>query len=509
MRSKTTLRTGLFTALVLAFVLTACSRFQSASNSTPADLPTAIATFSPTVTATPIIIPTATATATPEPPQPHLSVPDQILVEDGQVVIDQVMVLEPGWIVIHTDVAGEVGEVLGYVEVSENDSEDLSVTIDPLQASPILHAVLHIDAGEAGTFEFPGPDRPVVVESDFVKDSFEVDVQVYVPTVTVSEQELSDDGLIIIDSVAAAGPGWIAIHAEENGEPGQLLGYAPVKKGENEDIAVRLNWTEAAPTLYAVLYEDAGEAGRFDDQDLEQPVAFDGEPVRTMFGAILPPDVFVLDQPVLDGAIMVERAVSYGQGWLVVYYDEEGELGKIIGWSPLEDGVNQQIVITVTESAVTPILHLMLHEDLEEVGEFGFPRTDPLAKYQDRIPNPFSIRTDTGNFLITRDQELSSTNTVTIPMVVVDVDAWAVVRAGEVDGPGEIAGMTWLPARFHRDVIVEVDPELVTDTMYVILHLDGGFSQEFEFPDGFDILLQRNRSPIQAPFAILQESDDQ
>lgn len=500
---------GFLAVLALSIIVAACTRLPDIGNGDePFDTSTATAAASPTATATSIIIPTGAATITPEPPKPSLTASDQLLNEDGQLTIDQVMALQSGWIVVYADEGGETGMVLGFVNVDEGQHEDVLISIDPYQASPILYAILHVDAGEAGTFDYPGPDRPVTDGSDVVMDEFNVDLQVIVPEVTVADQELADDSSIFIDKVVAPEPGWIALQADQNDAPGKLLGFAPVDKGENEDVAISLNWHEASPTLHAVLYVDAGEMGRFEGPEKDKPVVFGEEPVIVTFKAILPPDILIFDQPVLDGSITVDRATSLGPGWVVVYQDDEGRPGNIIGWSQLEDGVNHQIAITVTESAVTPVLHLMLHEDQEIEGEFGFPRADPQVRYQGRLPNPFSMRTDAGNFVITQDQVLSDTNTVTIPTIVVDQDAWVVIRDGTFIEPGEISGIHWLPAGYHRDVVVEIDPEIISDTMHAILHVDGGSSQEFEYPDGLDIPLQRNRSVIQAPFDLIQERDN-
>jgi hypothetical protein len=59
-----------------------------------------------------------------------------------------------------------------------------------------------------------------------------------------------------------------------------------------------------------------------------------------------------------------------------------------------------------------------------------------------------------------------------------------------------------VPAGLHRDVVIEIDPDLTTITLCVVLHLDIGESQVFDFPDGVDIPLQRNRSFIQVPFSL-------
>ena len=67
--------------------------------------------------------------------------------------------------------------------------------------------------------------------------------------------------------------------------------------------------------------------------------------------------------------------------------------------------------------------------------------------------------------------------------------------------------MSWAPAGISRDVVVEVDPELASGTIHVVLHLDAATSQEFDYPDGLDIPLQRNRSIINAPFTVRTDVD--
>jgi hypothetical protein len=227
------------------------------------------------------------------------------------------------------------------------------------------------------------------------------------------------------------------------------------------------------------------------------------EPIVVAFEVSLPPDVFVLNQPVVDNKIVVERAISQGPGWLVVYRDEEGQTGNIVGFALLEDGVNERIEVEILTSDVSAVLHIIIHEDDGALGEFDFPAGDGPMRFQGQIPpNPFSFRTDTGNYLILQDQPLSAANVITLSLVVVDVAAWVTVHTNSAAAPGQIIGLLWLPAGLHRDVVVEIDPELTTITMYVVLHLDMGQPLVFDFPDGVDIPLQRNRSFIQVPFTL-------
>ncbi len=467
----------------------------------PVSSATAVST-SPASTA--IVTPLATQTAAPTPAT--ITVEDQALTEDGQLTIGRIVSQQPGWAVIYDDDSGEAGEILGFIQVPEGESENIVVSIEPLEATPTLYAMFHLDEGQSGTFEFPGPDRPARSGNDIVVDSFIVDIQIYFPDVSVNDQEVADDGLVTVRQAMAAEPSWLVLHADERGEPGRMLAYAPLKIGINENVTLSIDWRTAPPILHAVLYVDEGQAGQFEESDINRPIMLDGEPVAAAFEVILPPDIYVLDQPVVGGDIVIERVISYESNWLVIYnQNEEETLGNIIGWSLLETGINAQVIVTVTEAAVTPILYAMLHEDLEDIGEFEFPRTDPVVIYEDGI-HPYTFRTDTGNYLITRDQPLSSSNVITVPLAVVDEDAWVVVRADEEGELGEILGRRWIQSGLNREIAVTLDPDLVTPTLHVVLHLDAGTSRIFDFPEGLDVPFQRNRTVIRAPFTLSQNN---
>jgi plastocyanin len=62
--------------------------------------------------------------------------------------------------------------VLGYSPIAEGESVDVAVMIDPQQATEILYAMLHTDAGVVGAYEFPGADVPVLVDGQMVSPAF-------------------------------------------------------------------------------------------------------------------------------------------------------------------------------------------------------------------------------------------------------------------------------------------------------------------------------------------------
>jgi hypothetical protein len=95
---------------------------------------------------------------------PSLEVHGQHLA-DGVLVIDAVVISEPGWVDIHreAEVQGNPGAVIGYAHIDPGETNYLSVKIDPDLVSAILYAVLHTDRGQPGVFEFPGPDEAILV----------------------------------------------------------------------------------------------------------------------------------------------------------------------------------------------------------------------------------------------------------------------------------------------------------------------------------------------------------
>ena len=89
-----------------------------------------------------------------------------------------------------------------------------------------------------------------------------VSAQEMTPSVTVSDQAI-EEGAVTVDSVVSDGQGWIVIHADEDGAPGAVIGQAAVSDGENTDVAVEIDVSQATETLHAMLHTDSGEMGMY------------------------------------------------------------------------------------------------------------------------------------------------------------------------------------------------------------------------------------------------------
>ncbi|GAB4560103.1 MAG: hypothetical protein Kow0047_06470 [Anaerolineae bacterium] len=107
------------------------------------------------------------------PDAPTVAVSDQT-VADGQVVVDRVVSFEPGWIVIHAAAEGRPGPVIGWAAVQPGENLDVAVQADQAGVTDTLFAMLHVDRGTLGTYEFPGADGPVRVGEQVVVKPFSV-----------------------------------------------------------------------------------------------------------------------------------------------------------------------------------------------------------------------------------------------------------------------------------------------------------------------------------------------
>jgi len=190
MRKSSKVMTGAaLSALALAFVLSACSSPTPAATveapttaPTEAVTPTVAATEAATATqamteaatatqamteaatATEAMTEAATATEamTEAAGAPAVTISDQKLASDNSLTVDKVIAAVDGWIVIHADNNGAPGTVLGHAAVKAGENDSVKVTLDDVNdLGTVAWAMLHIDAGTMGTYEFPGADVPV------------------------------------------------------------------------------------------------------------------------------------------------------------------------------------------------------------------------------------------------------------------------------------------------------------------------------------------------------------
>lgn len=244
-----------------------------------------LAVFALIVVACSSVTPTPAPTVTPVVDEPMVSV-SSVLVEDqdasaGSVLIEDVHAAQAGWIVIHSSQDGAPGPIVGYAPVREGENHDVEVEIDLSQATEDLFAMLHVDAGMLGEYEFPGDDVPARNGDAIVNVPFKVTLLLEA-SVMVSDQAVKD-GMVTIDQIVAADPSWIVIHTEVDGSPGPVIGFAPVAAGTNANLEVEIELEAATPTLFAMLHIDAGSLGEYEFPGDDVPVRVNDSIVNVPF----------------------------------------------------------------------------------------------------------------------------------------------------------------------------------------------------------------------------------
>ncbi len=108
------------------------------------------------------------------------------------------------------------------------------------------------------------------------------------PYVEVNDQAVSN-GTVTVAGVGSVGPGWIVIHADNNGAPGAILGETAVSDGDNSNVVVNIDTTKATSKLWAMLHTDAGTVGTFEfPNGPDTPVTQNGNIVMQSFMVTMP-----------------------------------------------------------------------------------------------------------------------------------------------------------------------------------------------------------------------------
>lgn len=488
----------LLLSALLLLTLTACSLL-SGRDADPTAQPTlAFAT----VTLTPEPTPEPTETPRPTAIAPRAEIDDQTLAEDGELTAARVALPGPGWLVIFSDDDGQPGEVLGQTPLAGGVHDDVSVTVDPLAATSTLHARLHLDAGAEGVFEFPGEDEAYPGEPG---TTFEVESQLPRPVVEAADQPVGEDNLVTLARVELLEPGWALIHADEDGQAGAVIGRIRLEAGVHENVSLTIDRRWATPTLYAVLHEDDGETGLLEYPEGDLPLLVNGEAVVAPFAAVYPPDILVYDQPIVDGAVVINRVISNGPGWVAVYFDQDGQPGLIIGSAPLVDGLNENVRVELIESAATPLLYARLHQDTEPGDDFNYPAADPVVLYEERMPRAAAFRTDNGAQAIVHDQPVVDDG-VTVQLVITPVNTWVAIHADSDGQAGIQLGRTFVPAGVNHHIVVFLDPPPTGEAiLHLVLYQDLGEPETFEALGTDPMLANANGRVIRIPFAVTAE----
>ncbi|MEZ4268869.1 MAG: hypothetical protein R3F39_21140, partial [Myxococcota bacterium] len=327
------------------------------------------------------------------PPKPAVTVAAQTADPANQVVVAEVISSGPGFIVIHEDDgAGSFGAVLGHTAVVDGKNTAVKVTLsrDAVDGET-LYAMLHTDAGVVGTYEFPGPDGPVLGDAGApISPSFVVSVAAVVTNdLAVADQGLEPVDAVVVASVVADVAGWVVIHEDDGaGAPGDAIGNAAVPAGSSSDVVVGLGRQAVeGETLYAMLHIDAGVADVYEFPGPDAPakdaagaVVVEPFTVTLLQRLEVSTNSFFLPTDPINVAT-VDHVVMKAQGFVVIHEDDgAGSFGAVIGYAQVPSGSTTAVKVTLDRDLVAAeVLWPMLHVDLGAPGVYEFPGADVPA----------------------------------------------------------------------------------------------------------------------------------
>ncbi len=232
--------------------------------------------------------------------------------------------------------------------------------------------------------------------------------------ITLHNQEIHQ-GILMVDAVNAAQDGWIVIYDRPSFDKDGIVGYAPVKKGLNQNVRVTLdtNQIKNLSTLWARLHVDNPPVGVFEwgyngRPYNDAPVMQDGQPVVVPFGLSgdsaplsIAPAITVKNQAIqVHNPMVVDSVTTPVDGWIVIYKNQSLTPGAIVGYAPVYQGTNTGVKVALDAKVAqgNPILWVVLQADngahsLFEWGTYGRTMADVPVVYEGKaVMAPFDSR---------------------------------------------------------------------------------------------------------------------
>ncbi len=229
-----------------------------------------------------------------------VKVSDQPL-NNGMIKVDEVVSDGPGWVVIYTiNSNGQPDEPVGFAPVKDGDNRNVMVQIDPSKVAGPLYAMLHVDRGIVGKFEFPGPDGPLMVGVQMIVGRFSITGQAansasnstepvpsqkttQTPAIIVANQPIINKE-IILPEVISVGEEWVVIHRQNgDGTMGPMAGFAPVHDGINKNVVVQLDTSLTSSVMYAMLHQNNSQKSAPEFPGRDGPVMVNGQMISPTF----------------------------------------------------------------------------------------------------------------------------------------------------------------------------------------------------------------------------------
>lgn len=191
---------------------------------------------------------------------------------DGTIRVEFAVIVDDGFVVLHTDAGGEPGDPVGHRSIEPFLNPDFAVSLTNeywtnQSGNLSLWAVLHHDNGD-GQFD-PGDDPALTTGPDnrIVADHFLVRKAPSGTTNVIAERDHpqeTDRNRVKLRTVRLAADGYVSIRADNEGSPGRIVGKKALSAGEHTSVSVTIDqqFYERRPenfALWAVVHTSDGD----------------------------------------------------------------------------------------------------------------------------------------------------------------------------------------------------------------------------------------------------------
>ncbi|MFB6235915.1 MAG: hypothetical protein ABEH81_11500 [Halopenitus sp.] len=172
-----------------------------------------------------------------------------------------------------------------------------------------------------------------------------------------ADAQISADGTVVVEALFPADDAWLALHLDDGGDPGAVVGYRRVAGGEfHEDTPVKIenetwrNWTDSR-RLHVVLHNPDGD-GEFDPAEDEAIVSF-GDVVGDELWLEKGSTARVTDESfgpeeTDDSTISIRSAHIPDDGYVVLHNGSAD--GAVVGHTALEAGGHDSVQVALDEA---------------------------------------------------------------------------------------------------------------------------------------------------------------
>ncbi|RVU42486.1 hypothetical protein EA187_16545 [Lujinxingia sediminis] len=450
-----------------------------------------------------------------------LTIDDQSPEVPDAIIVASVLAESAGYVVIHdADNEGEPGEPLGSIAVDAGSATELTVELArPLLDQELLYGSLYLSDDDAETFE-PNDALLAIDRGEPVRVSFTVSIEVgeIIPALVAEDQIADPINEVVISRAASNVNAWLVIRTDEDGEPADVIGSAPLTAGTYDNVRIALDRDVLdEELLHASLHIDAAPEDAFDAAS-DIVVMVDDAPVIGSFIVTHPELQPVASISVDDQSLSIEAADSVViagaelqgfAGWIAIYADDSGEPGELLASELFPAGELENITIPLDAPlADDATLHARIHQESPADGNFTFDGEngeDPVVIVdEEAVMATFDVTLidPSAPQLTAEDQLLESLplHEVTIAELVYDQQGWLVIYdaentiLGAVAVAAEPAVKANIVAALNRDIIHG-------EELRVVLHNDAAAGDAFDLSADLPVL-DATESGIEASFTV-------